>query len=76
MTCDNPIIQALTVEDFKVQFYRDFNFIDTWLVTTAYVVGNQVFYDVNRKFYENIQDVTGGLPTDATNWKVRAVGTQ
>lgn len=69
MACDNPVTQAITVDDFKTQFYRDFNFIDTWLVTTPYVVGNQVFYDVNRRFYDNILDVTGGLPTDTLNWK-------
>jgi hypothetical protein len=49
MSCDNPITQAITVEDFKNQFYRDFNYIDTWLVGTTYNIGDQVFYDVNKK---------------------------
>ena len=41
MSCDNPIIQALTPEDFKNQFWRDFKFIDTWLVgsTGGYIFG-------------------------------------
>jgi len=43
MSCDNPIIQALTPEDFKNQFWRDFTFINTWLVGTTYNTGNQVF---------------------------------
>lgn len=70
MTCDNPIIQAITVDDFKTQFYRDFNYIDTWLVGTTYNTGDQVFYDVNRKFYQCLNDgVIGVIPTNITDWK-------
>jgi len=70
MTCDNPIIQALTVEDFKTQFYRDFNYIDTWLVGTTYNTADQVFYDINRKFYQCLNDaVIGVIPTNPTDWK-------
>lgn len=70
MACDNPVTQAITVEDFKTQFYRDFNYIDTWLVTTTYNSGDQVFYDVNSKFYECLNDgVVAISPADITNWK-------
>jgi hypothetical protein len=70
MTCDNPVIQALTPEDFKTQFFRDFNYIDTWLVGTTYNTGDQVFYDVNRKFYQCLNDgVVGTLPTVIADWK-------
>jgi len=70
MSCDNPIIQALTPEDFKNQFWRDFTFINTWLVGTTYNTGNQVFYDVNKRFYQCLNDgVIGTLPTVTTDWK-------
>ena len=71
MACDNPIIQAITAEDFKIQFFRDFNYINTWLVGNTYNSGDQVFYDVNRKFYQCLNaGVVGTLPTVATDWKV------
>jgi hypothetical protein len=70
MSCDNPITQAITVEDFKNQFYRDFNYIDTWLVGTTYNIGDQVFYDVNKKFYQCLNNgIIGVVPTDITDWK-------
>jgi hypothetical protein len=70
MTCDNPVIQALTPEDFKEQFWRDFNFVSTWLIGTTYNTGDQVFYDVSRKFYQCLNDgVVGTLPTVITDWK-------
>lgn len=70
MACDNPVLQALTPEDFKEQFFRDFNYVDTWLVGTTYNTGSQVFYDVNRKFYQCLDDgVVGTLPTVTTDWK-------
>lgn len=70
MACDNPILQALTPEDFKDQFWRDFTFVDTWLVTTTYNTGDRAFYDINKKFYECLNDgVIGTLPTVITDWK-------
>lgn len=70
MACDNPIIQALTPEDFKNQFWRDFTFIDTWLVTATYNTGDKVFYNVNKKFYQCLNDgVIGVDPTNVTDWK-------
>ena len=70
MACDNPVIQALTPEDFKNQFWRDFTFVSTWLVGTTYNTGDQVFYDVNKKFYQCLNDgIVGTLPTVTTDWK-------
>ena len=70
MTCNNPTIQALTPEDFKEQFWRDFNFVSTWLVGTTYNTGDRVFYDVNRKFYQCLNGgVVGTLPTVIADWK-------
>ena len=70
MTCSNPILQALTPEEFKTQFWRDFNFVNTWLIGSTYNTGTQAFYDVNKKFYQCLNDgVIGTLPTVATDWK-------
>ena len=68
MSCDDPITQAITVEDFKSQFYRDFVFISTWVAGT-YNTGDQVFYDINNKFYEAIQDGVASVPTTVVDWK-------
>ncbi len=66
----NPVIQAITEEDFKNQFFRDFTFVDTWLVTKTYETGDKVFYDVEKRFYESIVPANiGNLPTDDTKWK-------
>ena len=67
MTCDNPILQAVTVEDFKEQFYRDFNFIATWAAGT-YNIGDQVFYLVNRKFYKCLNAGVTSTPDTAVDW--------
>jgi len=70
MTCNNPILQALTPEDFKNQFWRDFKFINTWLIGFTYNTGDQVFYDVNKTFYQCLNNgIIGTLPTDITDWK-------
>jgi hypothetical protein len=70
MACNNPILTALTPEDFKNQFWRDFTYVSTWLVGSTYNTGAQVFYDVNKKFYECLNDaVLGVVPTNITDWK-------
>ena len=70
MSCDNPIIQALTPEAFKNQFWRDFTFVNTWLVGSTYNTGDQVFYTINNKFYQCLNNgVIGIVPTDITDWK-------
>ena len=66
---DNPIIQALTVDDFKEQFYRDFNFIDTWEAGT-YNTNDVVFYSVNRKFYKCLNDGVTSIPTTTADWSL------
>lgn len=66
----NPVIQAITEDDFKSQFFRDFTFIDTWLVTITYKIGDKIFFDVDKRFYESITSGNiGNLPTDVTKWK-------
>lgn len=70
MACTDPIITALTPEEFKAQFWRDFTYIATWDIATTYNTGDQVFYDLNKRFYQCLNDgVVGVLPTDTNNWK-------
>lgn len=70
MSCNNPIIQAITVDDFKTKFYRDFTYINNWDILTTYNVGDKVFYDVNNKFYQCLNSaVLGVVPTNNIDWK-------
>jgi len=70
MACTDPIITALTPEEFKAQFWRDFTYIATWDIATTYNTGDQVFYDLNKMFYQCLNDgVVGVLPTDTNDWK-------
>ena len=75
MTCDNPILQAVTVEEFKEQFYRDFTFIDSWVAGT-YNTGDQVFYLVNRKFYKCLNDGVSSTPDTSVDWSEQSAGTK
>lgn len=70
----NPIIQAITVDDFKSQFYRDFNYIDSWSDAATYNTGDKVFYLVNRKFYKCLSDGVSSLPTVSTDWSQISAG--
>lgn len=63
----NPIITAITIDDFKSQFYRDFNFVDDWVAGT-YNTGDKVFYLVNSKFYEAKADGITSTPNTANDW--------
>ena len=60
----NPIIQAVTVEQFKEQFYRDFNFVNTWVAGT-YNTNDIVFYAPNFKFYKCLSDGVVSEPPSA-----------
>jgi len=59
----------ITVQDFKDQFYRDFDYLPVWSALTTYNVGDLVFYDVNQKFYTcKVDNTLGVIPTNTTNW--------
>jgi len=72
MASDNPIIQAITVDDFKDQFYRDFTYIDSWSNVATYNTGDEVFYTVNRKFYKCLGDGVVSVPTTTADWSVQS----
>lgn len=65
---DNPVIQAITVDNFKEQFYRDFNFVDTWIAGT-YNTNDIVFYLPNFKFYKCLNDGVTSEPPSA-DWSL------
>lgn len=69
----NPVIQAITVDNFKEQFYRDFNYIDTWEAGT-YNTNDIVFYAVNRKFYKCLGDGVTSVPTTSADWSLLTPG--
>jgi hypothetical protein len=70
MTCTNPKIKELTPQAFKDQFKRGFEYASTWLVTNTYNTGDKIYYDVNNKFYQCLNNgVIGVAPTVTTDWK-------
>ena len=64
------VIDDITVQDFKNQFYRDFDYLPVWDLEATYNEGDVVFYDVNQKFYTCLEDGTTEVPTDINNWLV------
>ena len=62
----NPVIQAITVDNFKEQFYRDFNFINSWVAGT-YNINDIVFH--NFKFYKALANGVVSEPPSA-DWSL------
>lgn len=63
-------LDTIAISEFKALFFRDFPYLPTWVVTTTYNTGDQVYYETNGLFYQCLNNgVVGGDPsTDATNW--------
>lgn len=61
-----------SIQDFKDYFFRDFPYLSniSWDITTSYLIGDHVFYEVNSLFYEAIADGVGNVPTDTLFWKL------
>lgn len=68
MNTGNSIIDSITVQDFKTRFYRGFNYVNNWDETKTYNIGEQVFYEVNNKFYQCSKNTTISVPTTITDW--------
>lgn len=72
MACDDPVLSALTPQDFKDYFFRDFTFVEDFNIATTYSTGDLVFYTTNNKFYKSLGDANvGNLPTDDTKWELQ-----
>lgn len=59
-----------TIDDFKAQFVRDFPYLPVWDNTATYNAGEVVYYDVNRLFYEALNNGVSSVPTDTNDWKL------
>lgn len=62
----NPIIDAITTQDFKDLFYRDFEFVNDW-AAGSYDLGDKVFYQT--KFYSPLANNTTSEP-NLTDWQI------
>lgn len=69
MTANNPIIDSITIQDFKNRFYRGFNYIDNWSGASTYNIGDIVFYAENKKFYQCKNNGVTSIPTTISDWK-------
>lgn len=69
----NPFIDTITVSDFRDQFYRDFDFVNDWVVGT-YNTGDRVFYLVDSKFYQCKNDGVTSTPDTAADWDLLPFG--
>lgn len=63
---------TVTVQDFKGQFYRDFNYQATlWGSTVIYNTDDIVYYSITQLFYIALADgLLNVLPTDTNNWAI------
>lgn len=67
MITGSPIIDNLTIQDFKNEFTRGFNYVDNWDSTKTYNIGNGVFY-TNNKFYQCLNNTVTSVPTTISDW--------
>ena len=68
MSTGNPIIDNTTIQDFKNEFYRGFNYVDNWSNTTIYNTNDKVFFLDNKKFYQCLKDNITTSPTTSADW--------
>lgn len=62
-------VADITVDDFKAQFYRDFDYLPVWKDDKTYNIGDLVFYDSNQLFYTcKVNGTIATLPTDTDSW--------
>jgi hypothetical protein len=67
MACSNPLVSSITIDDFKSFFFKDFNYLPTWIAAT-YNSEDVVFYTVNKKSYQANKDNITSLPTTINDW--------
>lgn len=63
-------IADITVQDFKDQFYRDFQYLPVWSNASFYNYGDIVYYDVTKLFYSCKNNGVTSLPTNTTDWSI------
>ncbi len=67
----NNLLKAVTVEQFKSYYARDFYnyYLPVWNKTKTYSKCDVIYYTDN-KFYTSLTDNNTTLPTDADNWQI------
>lgn len=69
MSCDSsPALADLTVQDFKDQFFRGFNYLPIWSADETYNTTNVVYYEITKLFYRCLANDTTSVPTDTDDW--------
>jgi hypothetical protein len=64
-----PALESITVQSFKDQFFRGFNYLPVYSSETTYNSGDIVYYETNGLFYRCIVNGTiDVVPTDTDNW--------
>lgn len=63
-------LDTITVQDFKDEFFRGFDYLPTWDVAEQYFAGDIAYYAVNGQFYKCLTDNTvGGDPSTSSDWE-------
>lgn len=57
-------------DEFKSYFYRDFSYLDNYVIGNFYSSGDIVFYEETLKVYKSKEDSNDALPTDDSKWDV------
>jgi hypothetical protein len=60
----------ITVEDFKVYFYRDFSYLPLWSNASTYNAGKLVYYDITQLFYTCLNNGVTSIPTTTSDWSL------
>lgn len=66
-----PALESITVQSFKDQFFRGFNYLPIWNSETIYNSGDVVYYETNGLFYIcKTNGTVGFVPTNTTYWNL------
>lgn len=64
-------LDSITIIDFKAEFPRDFVYLPLWDADTLYFIGDQIYYDVDRRFYRALLQNENIMPNaDPLTWEV------
>lgn len=63
------IIENITVEDFKLYFLREFNYLNLWNETISYKINQVVFYE-NDFYISLITNNLNNIPSASSSWNI------
>lgn len=70
MTCSNPLVSGITVQDFKDLFFRDFSYLPVWSALKTYNQDQVVYYAVTELFYICSNNGITSVPTTTADWSI------